>query len=146
MSTNSDKYIQQNQESRLTRLEVINENINSSLNEIKQDIKRLDSEIKQNISEVRQDIKSLDSEIKQNISEIRQDIKSLDSEVRQNISEVRQDIKSLDSEVRHDIRRLDTKIDSNFKWLLGVMIGGFASTIGGFVTLGGLIAHAHHWL
>lgn len=37
------------------------------------------------------------------------------------------------SDIKIDIRQLDQKIDSNFKWLLTLMLGTFASTIAGII-------------
>ena len=37
------------------------------------------------------------------------------------------------------LEKLDSRIDSNFKWLLSVMIAGFGSLLG-------IIAHAQHWI
>lgn len=35
--------------------------------------------------------------------------------------------------------KLDARIDSNFKWLLSIMIAGFSSLLG-------IIAHTQHWI
>ncbi|HEX3400648.1 MAG TPA: hypothetical protein VHT74_10000 [Acetobacteraceae bacterium] len=35
---------------------------------------------------------------------------------------------------------------SDFRWLLGVMIGGFGATLGGFGAILGVMAHGFHWL
>jgi hypothetical protein len=53
-------------------------------------------------------------------------------------------------------RRLDTmdrRIDgfvseqrADFCWLVGIMLGGFATMLGGFGALLGVIAHGFHWL
>ena len=37
------------------------------------------------------------------------------------------------------IEKLESRIDSNFKWLLGIIIAGFGG-------LFGIIAHAQHWI
>ena len=41
--------------------------------------------------------------------------------------------------------KMDGKIDSNFKWLLTFMIGGFASMFGMITGLGAIMAHGFHW-
>lgn len=46
---------------------------------------------------------------------------------------------ALDEKVTSGFIRLDQKIDSNFKWLLGIYIGGLAS-------LFGIMAHGFHWV
>jgi hypothetical protein len=46
-------------------------------------------------------------------------------------------------------RRLDAierNARSDFRWLLGIMLSGFGLTLGGFVTLLGVIAHTQHWI
>ena len=35
---------------------------------------------------------------------------------------------------------------ADFRWLLGIMLGGFAAMIGGFSAMLGIIAHGFHWL
>jgi hypothetical protein len=49
--------------------------------------------------------------------------------------------------------RIDTRMDtieanqrSDFRWLVGIMLGGFAMTIGGFAGTLAVIAHGFHWL
>ena len=51
------------------------------------------------------------------------------------VSRIEEDIRSLRMEVREDIKRLDEKIDSNFKWTIAIMIGGFIATIATSVIL-----------
>jgi len=48
---------------------------------------------------------------------------------------------------------LDRRIDvltsehrADFRWLLGVMLGGFATMLGGFGAMLGVMAHDFHWL
>jgi uncharacterized membrane protein YjjP (DUF1212 family) len=46
-------------------------------------------------------------------------------------------------------RRLDTleqRQDSQFRWLLGIMIGGFGTTFAGYAGLLGVLAHGFHWI
>jgi hypothetical protein len=46
-------------------------------------------------------------------------------------------------------RRLDAAaVDqrSNFRWLLGIMLGGFSATLGAFCAMLGVMAHGFHWL
>ena len=53
-------------------------------------------------------------------------------------------------------RRLDSmdrRIDglgatqrADFRWLVGIMFGGFSATIAGFATMLGVMAHGFHWL
>jgi hypothetical protein len=48
---------------------------------------------------------------------------------------------------------IDRRIDAltaehraDFRWLLGVMLGGFATMLGGFGAMLGAMAHGFHWL
>lgn len=46
-------------------------------------------------------------------------------------------------------RRLDsiaTEQRSDFRWMLGIMLGGFGMVIGGFASLLVVLAHGFHWL
>jgi hypothetical protein len=46
-------------------------------------------------------------------------------------------------------RRIDslaTEHRSDFRWLLGIMLGGFGMTLGGFGAMLGVMAHGFHWL
>jgi hypothetical protein len=53
-------------------------------------------------------------------------------------------------------RRLDSmdqRIDAivsdqraDFRWLLGIMLGGFTAMLGGFGAMLGVMAHGFHWL
>jgi hypothetical protein len=35
---------------------------------------------------------------------------------------------------------------SDFRWLLGIMLGGFGAMLGGFGAMLGVMAHGFHWL
>jgi hypothetical protein len=37
-------------------------------------------------------------------------------------------------------------VRSDFRWLLGIMLGGFAMTLTGFAGLLAVMAHGFHWL
>jgi hypothetical protein len=46
-------------------------------------------------------------------------------------------------------RRLDTVAAdqrADFRWLLGIMLGGFTAMLGGFGAMLGVMAHGFHWL
>jgi hypothetical protein len=46
-------------------------------------------------------------------------------------------------------RRLDAMTAeqrADFRWLLGMMLGGFGAMLGGFGALLGVMAHGFHWL
>lgn len=73
--------------------------------------------------------------------------KSKQSDIHYNNEETRlalleQSIRHIDATLlrfEHRFDQLDSRMDSNFKWLLGVMIAGFGSLLG-------IIAHAQHWI
>jgi hypothetical protein len=46
-------------------------------------------------------------------------------------------------------RRIDALTSehrSDFRWLLGIMLGGFTAMLGGFTAMLGVMAHGFHWL
>jgi hypothetical protein len=43
------------------------------------------------------------------------------------------------------IDRLENRIDGNFRWLLGIMLGGFGMTASGFAGILAVMAHGFHW-
>lgn len=55
------------------------------------------------------------------------------------LADLRQDIKRMMDRMENKFDTLDKKIDSNFKWLLTIMIGGFVGTWG-------VLSHVLHWV
>jgi hypothetical protein len=45
---------------------------------------------------------------------------------------------------RFDVLAASQRAD--FRWLVGIMFGGFSATIAGFATMLGVMAHGFHWL
>jgi hypothetical protein len=45
-----------------------------------------------------------------------------------------------------EIRALAAEHRADFRWLLGVMLAGFATLLGAFGTMLGAMAHGFHWL
>jgi hypothetical protein len=46
-------------------------------------------------------------------------------------------------------RRVDilgAKQNADFRWLLGIILGGFGAMVGGFSAVLGVVAHGFHWL
>ena len=41
---------------------------------------------------------------------------------------------------------LGAKQNADFRWLLGIILGGFGAMLGGFSAMLGVIAHGFHWL
>ena len=51
------------------------------------------------------------------------------------------------------LERLERRVDAlaaeqraDFRWLVGIMLGGFATMIGGFGAMLAVMAHGFHWL
>jgi hypothetical protein len=51
------------------------------------------------------------------------------------------------------LERIERRMDamsaeqrSDFRWLLGIMLGGFGAMLGGFSAVLGVMAHGFHWL
>ena len=51
------------------------------------------------------------------------------------------------------LERIERRIDAlsaeqhaDFRWLLGIILGGFTAMLGGFTALLGVMAHGFHWL
>jgi hypothetical protein len=45
-----------------------------------------------------------------------------------------------------DLRTLSAEHRADFRWLLGVMLAGFATMLGAFGAMLGVMAHGFHWL
>jgi len=45
-----------------------------------------------------------------------------------------------------DLRALSAEHRADFRWLLGVMLAGFATMLGAFGAMLGVMAHGFHWL
>ncbi len=72
-------------------------------------------------------LEEIASSTKQGFAEMR-------TEMRQGFAEMRTEMRDMRSEMR-DIR---TEHRSDYRWLLGIMLGGFVTTIGGFAAMLGL--------
>ena len=58
------------------------------------------------------------------------------------IDRVERRLELIAAEQRADMRDIRT----DFRWLLGIMLGGFAALLGAFAGLLGVVAHGFHWL
>lgn len=47
---------------------------------------------------------------------------------------------------RDEICALAAEQKADFRWLLGIMLGGFSLMLGGFGAMLGVMAHGFHWL
>ena len=61
-------------------------------------------------------------------------LEEIASSTKQGFAEMRTEMRDMRSEMR-DIR---TEHRSDYRWLLGIMLGGFVTTIGGFAAMLGL--------
>ena len=86
-------------------------------------------------SSTKQGLADLRTEMRQGFAEMR-------TEMRQGFAEMRTEMRDMRSEMR-DIR---TEHRSDYRWLLGIMLGGFVTTIGGFAAMLGVMAHGFHWI
>jgi predicted esterase YcpF (UPF0227 family) len=75
-------------------------------------------------------------------SSTKQVLADLRTEMRQGFAEMRTEMRDMRTEMR-DIR---TEHRSDYRWLLGIMLGGFVTTIGGFAAMLGVMAHGFHWI
>ncbi len=48
--------------------------------------------------------------------------------------------------LEHRVEVVDTSHRSDFRWMMGTMLGGFGIMLGGFGTILGVMAHGFHWL
>jgi hypothetical protein len=44
------------------------------------------------------------------------------------------------------LERIEREQRADFRWLVGIMLAGFATTIGGFGAVLAVMAHGFHWL
>jgi archaellum component FlaC len=91
-------------EERVAKIEGIVEQMNERLNHIETDLGDLREEMKSEIRDLRSDLGTLREETK---SEIR---------------DLRSDLGTLREETKSEIKDLTQKIESNFKWTIGLMI------------------------
>ena len=62
-------------------------------------------------------------------------LKEVVDQMNQRFDKIDQKIESQVAELRASISKLDDKINSNFKWLLGIVFGSFIATMGMLVTM-----------
>ncbi len=65
-------------------------------------------------------------------------LKTLDR-IDRRFDRIEQRLEDLETKMERKFENLDKKVDSNFKWLLGLYIGGCAAILG-------LMSHGFHWL
>ncbi|HSW69579.1 MAG TPA: hypothetical protein VLI69_05460 [Gammaproteobacteria bacterium] len=119
-------------DSRLAILETTILNINASLQDIKQDFKRLDSKFDALDKKFDSKIDALDKKFDSKIDALD---KKFDSKTDALDKKIDSKIDALDKKFDTKFDLLQNRIWSNFLWLMGMIIG-----------LAGLIAHTQHWL
>jgi hypothetical protein len=62
------------------------------------------------------------SATREDIAELRSELKSDKVEVKSEILEVKNELKGEISGVRSELRSLGEKVDSNFRWIMGVLV------------------------
>jgi hypothetical protein len=65
---------------------------------------------------------------------------------KQALSEIRADIRSAIERIDRRLDTIEKNQRSDFRWLLGIMIGGFGATLAGFISLLGVMARGFGWL
>ena len=56
------------------------------------------------------------------------------------------DIRSELRDIRSELRAIRAEAKADYRWIIGIMLGGFAMTIGGFAGLLAVMAHGFKWL
>ena len=102
----------------------LNQKIDGSVGELKQDIGNVDHKVDISVAELKQDIGNLDHKVDISVAELKQDIGNLDHKVDISVAELKQDIgnvdhkvDNLDQKVDSSVERLDQKIDSSVERL-----------------------------
>jgi len=159
-------------DTRITVLEATILNINTTLVDIRQEMKEIRNDFQLEMKEIRNDFHQETQEIRQEMKEMRNDFHRETQEIRQEMKEIHHEIKEMRNDFRQEtqelrndfqremkemnvsllqaIKHIDDKFDkkldlvnsrlwSNFLWIMGMII---TMTL----TLGGLIAHAQHWI
>ena len=71
--------------------------------------------------------------------ELRGEITALRNELRHDLGALRGEISALRAETHADLRDIRQTQRSDFRWLLGILLGGFIAMLGA-------MAHGFHWL
>ncbi len=69
------------------------------------------------------------------------------------LEEIARSTKAALDRIERRLDTMDTRIDqfsaeshADFRWLIGIMVGGFGMTIAGFGGILAVMAHGFHWL
>lgn len=100
--------------------------VQSELNNVRQEIREMRSDIKNQDASFHQRIDSLRQEVKQEINSLRQEVKQDISSLRQ---EVKQDISSLRQEIREDIASIRRDVSKLQYWAFGTFLSIVIATI-----------------
>jgi predicted nucleic acid-binding Zn-ribbon protein len=80
-------------------------------------------------------LEQIASDTRQALIDIRTDLRELRGEIKTEVRDLRTEMRDL----RTEMRDLRTEIWRNFRWLLGIMLGGFVGILA-------TMAHGFHWL
>jgi hypothetical protein len=62
------------------------------------------------------------------------------------LEEIARGTKAVLDRIERHLDAIEATQRTDFRWLLGIMLGGFSLTLGGFVATLGLIARTQHWI
>lgn len=65
--------------------------------------------------------------------------------INQTLINLSHSVEKLDAKMDQGFRDLRQDMKSDFKWLMGMIIGLAAFTVSGFLGLGSIMAHGFHW-
>jgi hypothetical protein len=77
------------------------------------------------------------------IAEIRDELREMRTETVSGFDTVRSEQRAMRTDLGTELREMRTAQRSDFRWLLGIMLGGFVALLG---ALGGAMAHGFGWL
>lgn len=76
-------------------------------------------------------------------SEIRDELREMRIETASGFDTLRSEARAMRNDLGSEMREIRAAQRSDFRWLLGIMLGGLIALLGG---LGGAMAHGFHWL
>jgi len=83
------------------------------------------------------------AELRAQRGEIRDELREMRTETVSGFDTVRSEQRAMRTDLGTELREMRTAQRSDFRWLLGIMLGGFVALLG---ALGGAMAHGFGWL
>jgi hypothetical protein len=62
------------------------------------------------------------------------------------LGDIRSELRQMRTDMLAEFRAVRAEGKSDYRWLIGIMLGGFGLTIGGFAGLLAVMAHGFHWI